>query len=374
MTIGRQVLDAEDDIPEIYQASSDDWKAAHDAWERYEGLICMNLALRSLPAGFASESGAAVLDPLAFASSAEPLPHAPQIQERAMIGDAFWRCIRTFEFLDEMFKTEGSPREDDVKLQKLVDVRNQHIDIGGRLRDSQIADRLKEMHPDRAPMDGFQMVGSACSFVVPVAVGFEEMRLDVRGEVDWDAWTRVWFEITAWQSEEAGDWLNNHHHPQPSCLEDAKCIETLIYNEEPPKRTLGGVRLMRNLFADIYDALPRPVRPLLRIGFTYAGIESVNRRLLLRESRLGALMRPHRHRGRLLGHVTWRVCDWSIRRLIKSYRPPRSEPLKIGERFPRNASAAPIEISEKTWRRRTFEWAWQPPESTNDYEPESTSI
>ena len=279
----------------------EDWATAARLFHRDRELVLAALFTRSLPATYTSPAGAALLD--LRAHGLEPCAQRPT--PNALADDSLPRLRASATFLEAMFMSPAPPgpsctarREGRTKLEWLDQVERVHAHVRGRI--SAAAAQAGDRVPDRGHFDdplGYeQCIGAGVSFVVPVVGTLEERYAICWSQSERDSWARVWAEITLHQGlnavlkdDRCDDFLGWGPEHKP-LLADFDYDDFVVADREirarHEARSLSGVRLADKLRRDLEDAIPFPLRPLIRVGFDVFGDARVNRLLLLPESRL----------------------------------------------------------------------------------------
>ena len=307
-------------------ASTDDWSTASSIFTRLRPEVFVALFTRSLLATYCSPTGAAVLNPMAVSDDVELDPRAT-----SMAGDSFRRLFRTVQFLDTMLTTpdppstaavDGSPGR--AKADLLRHIREGH-DAAKADRAALAADdavRRPELRRLANPINDVQLVGACSAFTVSVKETFDEHWPTTVAAGEWDAWARVWIDITLSQTTEPEAVVAYLDEAQPDATRPSPYrMQHLVAatnrirwgtGNEPPHRarTLAGVRLAENLRVDLEDGIPQVLRRSIRVGMDVFGDPEVNRLLLVPSS---VFTRP----ARLALRVAPALCDPLIRRYVR---------------------------------------------------------
>lgn len=302
-----------------------DWATAHRLYRRDKELILAALFARSLPATYASPTGAAVLDPESLGASGVPRP-----AERSMIGDALPRLLRSAGFIDAMLANRaapGSPTDRGVdgspsKQELLASLGRIHRAVRAEtLRAVSVKPEVGEhSHQGADPMGYEQCVGAGTAFVVPVV----EV-LHTRFAVEWtpnerDSWSRVWLEITHQQGlatalmrNATEDFLGWRGRPVSSFIFEDLALAARVIGDRNRASSLAGVRLADELRRSLEEVVPLHLRPLVLLGLEVFGDPETNRSLMVPASRLAPLAGLCARRS---PSVTRRLCRRFIRRVL----------------------------------------------------------
>lgn len=287
-------------------ASAADWATAVEIHRKHATTMFLALFARSLPASFCSPSGAAVLDPAGLG-----VPWQVDPYRQSIMGDAFWRLGGTARFIDGFFGPDP-----ELRRRHLQAIRNGHDKWRDKVRNAVAALPAGPPSELADPLNDEQILGTACTFVVPVRELFDEFGVPGRESIDWDAWSRVWCDIAvaqgadeAYVREQVGEPVNYERFRQASDGIEAA----------HRARSLSGVRLMRNVLDDMRDGLPHWSRNTFMLGLGVFGEDEVLDLMLVPpRPGTGLARRVTRSLGRVpvVRSLVW----WWIRRSVAEVR------------------------------------------------------
>jgi hypothetical protein len=243
-------------------ASETDWETAVEIHRSHATTMFLALFTRSLPASFCSPSGAAVLDPAGVG-----VPWVVDPHRQSIMADAFLRLGGTARHIDGFFDRDG-----EVRRRHLQAIRRGHDLWRQRVQDAVAA--MPGPRPDvlADPLNDEQILGTACTFVVPVRELFDEFRVPGSESIDWDAWSRVWCDIAVAQG--ADESYVREQLGGPVTYERFRAVSERI-EAGHRARSLAGVRLMRNVLDDLRDGLPHWSRNTFMMALGVFGEDEV---------------------------------------------------------------------------------------------------
>lgn len=244
-------------------ASDDEWATAVAIHRTHATAMFLALFARSLPASFCSPSGAAVLDPAGVG-----VPWVVDPYSRSIMGDAFLRLGGTARHIDGFF---DSDRE--VRRRHLQAIRRGHDLWRWRVR-AALAEMPDDDQPDELadPLNDEQILGTACTFVVPVREMFDEFGVPVSEPIDWDVWAKVWCDIAVAQGADAAYVRDKVGDP---VTYQGMCAASDEIEAGNRSRSLAGVRVMRNVLDDMRDGLPHWSRNTFMLALGVFGEDDV---------------------------------------------------------------------------------------------------